>query len=52
MHYEVEFGVVIGKHGKSIPEAKALSYVGGTFHIDTLCTVQTQLNGCFILAVM
>lgn len=29
LHYEVELGVVISKLGRNIPEAKALSHIGG-----------------------
>lgn len=44
LHYEVELGVVIGKSGKDIPVASALSHVGGyTLALDmTARNIQSE----------
>lgn len=46
IHYEVELGVVIGKNGKNIPEASAMSYVGGyTLALDmTARSLQAEMK--------
>ena len=44
LHYEVELGVVIGTGGKNIPEASALSHIGGyTLALDmTARSIQSE----------